>query len=300
VSLHYALRGIRRHWGAFTLLAAAAAVTVALATLLLATVTSATTAFVGRVPAVPLPAPAVAFYSSGGAGYPAQKLPTGLGMQLVVAGFPGSPADGQVAAPSWLVQAAGLQLGDPVAVGGHTLSLGAAYTAPWDHALPLLLVGRNALPLAGKLYPGSDPPSGSDWVLRPDSGAVLARQDMGAVYSPVDLLVVAVAVFGALGVAVAFLLGLLRRRRQLGIARAIGWESGQLASWLLLEAGLVAVAGAALGLIMAQVASASFGLPAPTGLDRLVAVLVTAAVLALAASRPRVWLQSRTVAELLQ
>jgi hypothetical protein len=298
VILPYALRGVRKHAGVFALLAATVAASVALAALLLAGVTAAEGAV--RVPPVPLPASAVAFYTTGGAGYPAQELPTGLGWRLVVAGYPQDPGAGRVAAPAWLVQAAGYHVGDRVAVGDRTLTLGAAYAAPWDRALPLLIVGRGALPLAGKLYAGGDPPAGADWILRPSAGAALARADLGSVYSPVDVLVAAVALLGALGVADAFLLGLLRRRRQLGIARALGWQAGQVASWLLLEAGLVAAAGAAAGIGVALVAAALLGLPRPSLLDGLGAVLIVALALGLAAGRPAAWLRARTVTDLLR
>ncbi len=298
--LPYALRGVRKHAGVFALLAATVAASVALAALLLAAVGSATAAFVSRVPPVPLPAPAVAFYTTGGAGYPAQELPTGLGMRLVVAGFPGAPEPGLVAAPDWLVRAAGLHPGDPVAVGGRTFRLGAAYAAPWDHALPLVLVGRGSLPLAGKLYAGGKPPGGAAWVLRADTGAVTARADLGSVYSPVDLLVGGVAVLGSLGVADSFLLSLLRRRRQIGIARAVGWETGQVAAWLLLEAAIVAVVGALAGSILAEAAAAVTALPRPTALDLLAALAVVSAGLALAARRPAAWLRARTVSDLLR
>ena len=298
--LPYALRGVRKHAGVFALLAGTVAVSVALAALLLAAVGSATAAFVARVPPVPLPAPAVAFYISGGAGYPAQQLPTGLGLRLVVAGFPGSPGPGLVAAPQWLVSAAGLQPGDPVAVGGRTFRLGGAYATPWDHALPLVLVGRGSLPLAGKLYAGVDPPPGAAWVLRPGTGTAVARADLGSVYSPVDLVVAGVAVLGGLGVADTFLLSLLRRRRQLGIARALGWETGQVAAWLLLEAAGMAALGIVAGALLAETAAAAAGLPRPGPADLLLAPLVVSAGLALAARRPAAWLRARTVSDLLR
>jgi hypothetical protein len=298
--LSYALRGVRKHGGVFALLAGTVAVSVALAALLLAAAGSATAAFVARVPPVPLPAPAVAFYLSGGAGYPAQELPTGLGLRLVVAGFPGSPGPGQAVAPRWLAEAAGLRVGDPIVVGGHTFRLSGTYAESWDHALPVVSVGRGSLPLAGKLYAGNDPPPGADWVLRPGTGAAAARADLGAVYSPVDLLVAGVALLGSLGVADTFLLSLLRRRRQLGIARALGWETGQVAVWLLLEAASMAALGALAGWLLAEAAAAAGGLPHPSLTDLLLALLVVSAGLALAARRPAAWLRARTVSELLR
>ncbi len=300
--LPYALRGVRKHAGVFALLAGTVAVSVALAALLLGAVSSATAAFVARVPPVPLPAPAVAFYATGGAGYAAQRMPTSLGQQLVVAGLPGTagPGPGQVSAPTWLVQAANLRVGDPVVVGGRAFRLAATYTASWDHALPVLSVGRGSLPLAGKLYAGVDPPPGAAWVLRPGTGTAAARADLGSVYSPVDLVVAGVAVLGGLGVADTFLLSLLRRRRQLGIARALGWETGQVAAWLLLEAAGMAALGIVVGALLAEAVAPAAGLPRPGPADLLVALLVVSAALALAARRPAAWLRARTVSDLLR
>jgi hypothetical protein len=298
--LPYALRGVRRHAGVLALLAATVAVSVALAALLVAAVASATAAFAARVPPVPLPARAVAFYPSRGPGYPAQELPTGLGWRLVVAGFPDSPPPGQVAAPAWLVAAAGLGPGAPVVVGGRTFTLAPAYEAAWDRALPLLVVAPGSLPLTGTLYAGGDPPPGAAWVLRADAGVAAARADLRAVYGPVDLLIAGVALLGGIGAADGFLLGLLRRRRQIGIARALGWQVGEVAGWLLAEAGLVAAVGALAGCGAALAAAAAFGLPRPNLPDALAAVGSVALALGLAAGRPAAWLRARTVADLLR
>jgi hypothetical protein len=304
----YALRGVRRHPGPTALLAAAVAAAVALATLLLAAVGTGAGAFLARVQPVPLPGPAVAYYPAGGTGYAAAELPTTLGERLVVAGLPvpaNPPAPGQVLAPAWLAAAAGLQPGDTVVLGRTRARLGGTYAAAWDRSLPLLVVAAGTLPLSGKLYVGEGPPPGAAWVLGPGSGRDVARRELAGVDRPTRLLLALVAALGGLGAANALLLGLLRRRRQFGVARALGCEEADVAAWLLVEAGAVAAVGVGVGWALAAAAIALLPrwqgpvLRLSAGEAMAAAAAVTAA-LVLAARWPLRWLRGMTVAELLR
>lgn len=303
LALPYALRGIRRHPGVAVLLGATVAVAVALAALILGEVSGAAAAFVSRVQPLQLPAPEVAYYASGVAGYPAAQLPTGLGRRLVVAGFPRAPAPGYVIAPAWLVKAAGLAPGDRVAVGTAILRLGTPYRTAWDRTLPILVVAPDTLPLTGKLYAGEEPLPGASWTLTADTGRQLARARLGGVFSPLFWLLGLIAAFGGAGAANAVLLSLLRRRRQFGIVRALGWESGEVSAWIGLEVAVVGVAGVVAGAGLATGAAHWFAARGPlqlNGWDLLAAAALVVGCLALVTRWPLAWMRNHSAAELLR
>ncbi len=102
--------------------------------------------------------------------------------------------------------------------------------------------------------------------------------DIGAV--PV-VLAVLLAALGVAGLAHGLLVALRRRRRDIGVARALGFTTGQAAATLAWQAGVVALAGSLVGLLGGLIAGRLLWGMLARGIHAFVEVSVPVAVFAL-------------------
>jgi putative ABC transport system permease protein len=234
---------------------------------------------------------------------------------------------GSVVLPETLAARTGLAVGSTLtlAVGGGKVadlrvagiversfpgSVGEAVLIGWSDATSIFGV-EGADVLAVRYEPGraADARPGVDALAQPAAlepnpleriaGAVDVA--LGEVFGLFDALALVAVVVAALGIVNTLTVSVLERVRELGVLRAAGMTRGQVRRTVVVEAGILGIVGAALGIVAGLIAAAVLVLLAgggPLVLDVPWLPILTAVVLGIGISMVAAWYPARLASRL--